>query len=684
MLTKDQFADNHFIRTIIEDDLKTGAHAAIHTRFPPEPNGYLHIGHAKSICLNFGLAYIFDGQCNLRFDDTNPEKESDEYVNSIKEDVEWLGFHWAGEPRFASNYFDLLFYYAVELIKDGKAYVDDLTPEEMREYRGTLTEAGKNSPYRERSVEENLDLFYQMRDGAFSDGSKTLRLKIDMASGNVNMRDPVIYRIRRAHHHNTGDKWCIYPMYDYTHCISDAIEGITHSLCTLEFEAHRPLYDWVLENTIAVSGEKKEKNISFLFKEFEKFEELLNSVENNLFKVQDILELICIKYFIEINELHIYPQYITQKYPYFYKYIHKKQGNYPSLFKYKFASRISSSEKSDIIFEFRKVFLDIQKFLKNEAEINNEKLIIPHQYEFSRLELLYSITSKRKLNQLVTEKHVSGWDDPRMPTISGMRRRGYTPEGLRLFAKRAGISKSENVVDMSVLEGAIREELEHAAPRLMAVLNPLKVTLTNYQAGVTQSRTAAFHPNHPEFGERDVPIGATIYIEQDDFAEVPPKGWKRLTLGGEVRLRHSYVMRCDEVVKDENGKIVELKCTIDHDTLGKNPEGRKVKGVIHWVSAEHATPITVRLYDRLFTVERPDAVRGDDGEYLPFTDFLNPDSVREITAYAESAVNDLPPESHWQFERIGYFVTDRYDHKTGQQPVFNRTVGLKDTWQAKA
>ena len=564
MLTKDQFADNHFIRTIIEDDLKTGAHAAIHTRFPPEPNGYLHIGHAKSICLNFGLAYVFDGQCNLRFDDTNPEKENDEYVNSIKEDVEWLGFHWAGEARYASNYFDQLFDYAVGLIKDGKAYVDDLTPEEMREYRGTLTEAGKNSPYRERSVEENLDLFYKMRDGAFPDGSKTLRLKIDMASGNVNMRDPVIYRIRRAHHHNTGDKWCIYPMYDYTHCISDAIEGITHSLCTLEFEAHRPLYDWVLDNIPAPHAMR------------------------------------------------------------------------------------------------------------------------PHQYEFSRLELLYSITSKRKLNQLVTEKHVSGWDDPRMPTISGMRRRGYTPEGLRLFAKRAGISKSENVVDMSVLEGAIREELEHAAPRLMAVLNPLKVTLTNYQAGVTQSRTAAFHPNHPEFGERDVPIGATIYIEQDDFAEEPPKGWKRLTLGGEVRLRHSYVMRCDEVVKDENGKITELKCTIDHDTLGKNPEGRKVKGVIHWVSAEHATPITVRLYDRLFTVERPDAVRGDDGEYLPFTDFLNPDSVREITAYAESAVNDLPPESHWQFERIGYFVTDRYDHKTGQQPVFNRTVGLKDTWQAKA
>ena len=561
MLTKDQFADNHFIRTIIEEDLKSGKHTAIQTRFPPEPNGYLHIGHAKSICLNFGLAYIYDGRCNLRFDDTNPEKENQEYVDSIKEDVRWLGFEWSGEPRYASDYFDQLFDYAVGLIKEGKAYVDDLTPEEMREYRGTLTEPGKNSPYRDRSVEENLDLFYKMRDGAFPDGSKTLRLKIDMASGNINLRDPVIYRIRRAHHHHTGDKWCIYPMYDYTHALSDAIENITHSLCTLEFEAHRPLYDWVVENT-PVTGK-------------------------------------------------------------------------------------------------------------------------PRQYEFSRLELLYSITSKRKLNQLVTEGHVSGWDDPRMPTISGMRRRGYTPEGLRLFAKRVGISKSENIVDMSVLEGAIREELENSAPRLMAVLDPLKVTLTNFEAGKTQSRSAAFHPNHEEMGSREVPVSPTIYIERDDFAEVPPKGFKRLTPGGEVRLRHGYVIRCDEVVKDAEGNVVELKCSIDHDTLGKNPEGRKVKGVIHWVSAEHAAPITVRLYDRLFTVERPDAVRGDDGEYLPFTDFLNPESVREITAYAESAVQNLPPESHWQFERIGYFVTDRKDH-AADKPVFNKTVGLKDTWQKAA
>ena len=562
MMNKDQFADNHFIRTIIDEDLKSGKHTAIHTRFPPEPNGYLHIGHAKSICLNFGLAYVYDGLCNLRFDDTNPEKENQEYVDSIKEDVHWLGFNWAGAPHYASDYFDQLFDYAVGLIKEGKAYVDDLTAEEIRQYRGTLTEAGKNSPYRDRSIEENLELFYQMRDGAFPDGSKTLRLKIDMASGNINMRDPVIYRIRRAHHHNTGDKWCIYPMYDYTHAISDAIEGITHSLCTLEFEAHRPLYDWVLDN-------------------------------------------------------------IPAPHP-----------------------------------------------------------IRPRQYEFSRLELLYSITSKRKLNQLVAEGHVTGWNDPRMPTISGMRRRGYTPEGLRLFAKRVGISKSENVVDMSVLEGAIREELEHSAPRMMAVLNPIKVTLTNFDAQLTQSRSAPYHPHHEELGERELPIASTIYIEADDFSENPPKGWQRLTLGGEVRLRYSYVMKCNEVVKDEQGNIIELKCSIDHDTLGKKPEGRKVKGVIHWLSAEHAVPATVRLYDRLFTEARPDAIRGEDGEYLPFTDFLNPHSVNEITAWVEPVANGLPNESRWQFERLGYFVTDRYDHAEGK-PVFNRTVSLKDTWQAK-
>ena len=561
-MNKEQFADNHFIRNIIDEDLASGKHSAIQTRFPPEPNGYLHIGHAKSICLNFGLAYIYDGLCNLRFDDTNPEKESEEYVRAIEEDVRWLGFQWADQPRYASDYFDRLFDYAVGLIKDGKAYVDDLTSEEMREYRGTLTEPGKNSPYRERSVEENLDLFMRMKNGEFPDGSKTLRLKIDVSSGNVNMREPVIYRIRRVHHHNTGDKWCIYPMYDYTHAISDAIEGITHSLCTLEFESHRPLYDWVLDNIPAPHATR------------------------------------------------------------------------------------------------------------------------PRQYEFSRLELLYSITSKRKLNQLVTEGHVSGWDDPRMPTISGMRRRGYTPEGLRLFSKRVGISKSENVVDMSVLEGAIREELEDSAPRMIGVLNPLKVELTNYDPAVSQSRSAPYHPNHPEMGERELPLSKTIYIEADDFSEDPPKGWQRLVPGGEVRLRYSYVIKCEEVVKNAAGRVVALKCSIDHDTLGKKPEGRKVKGVIHWISAEHAVPATVRLYDRLFTEARPDAVRGADGEYLPFTDFLNPNSMTETSAWVEPLANSLPPESRYQFERLGYFVTDRYDHAEGK-PVFNRTVGLKDTWQNK-
>lgn len=559
-MNKEQFADNHFIRTIIEEDLQTGKHAHIHTRFPPEPNGYLHIGHAKAICLNFGLAYLYNGLCNLRFDDTNPEKESQEYVNSIKEDVHWLGFEWNGTPKYASDYFDQLFDYAVDLIKNGKAYVDDLTAEEIREYRGTLTEIGKNSPFRERSIEENLNLFYQMRDGKFPDGSKTLRLKIDMASGNINMRDPVIYRIRRAHHHNTGDKWCIYPMYDYTHAISDAIENVTHSLCTLEFEAHRPLYDWVLNNISIPSH--------------------------------------------------------------------------------------------------------------------------PHQYEFSRLELLYSITSKRKLNQLVAENYVSGWDDPRMPTIAGMRRRGYTPEGLRLFSKRIGISKSENIVDMSVLEGAIREELETSAPRMMAVLNPIKVTLTNFEEGKTQSRFAPYHPHNEKMGERHIPISSTIYIEADDFSENPPKGWQRLTLGGEVRLRYSYIIKCNEVIHNEEGKIIELKCTIDHDTLGKKPEGRKVKGVIHWLSAEHAVSVQVRLYDRLFTEARPDAVRDANGKYLPFTDFINPESMQEINAWVEPIANQLPNESHWQFERLGYFVTDRYDHKK-EKPVFNKTVSLKDTWQPK-
>ena len=670
MLNKDQFADNHFIRTIIEEDLKSGKHKAIQTRFPPEPNGYLHIGHAKSICLNFGLAYIYDGLCNLRFDDTNPEKENDEYVNAIKEDVEWLGFHWAGEPRFASNYFDQLYDYAVGLIKDGKAYVDDLTPEEMREYRGTLTEAGKNSPYRDRSIEENLDLFTRMKNGEFPDGSKTLRLKIDMASGNINMRDPVIYRIRRAHHHNTGDKWCIYPMYDYTHCISDAIEGITHSLCTLEFEAHRPLYDWVLNNI--------SKNANLLNR--------IDIIINDLYKIKKLTN--------QDNEMY----YSYNAHPFVepseqeFDKSNKRVDETNELEKGVIES-IEDLSRENLLHSWKEeleaITAPYQWSVPVDFSIQILKEIVdvidprPRQYEFSRLELLYSITSKRKLNQLVSEGHVSGWDDPRMPTISGMRRRGYTPEGLRLFAKRAGISKSENIVDMSVLEGAIREELENSAPRMMAVLNPLKVTLTNFQTALAESRTAPYHPNREDMGSRELPISSTLYIEADDFSENPPKGWKRLTLGGEVRLRHSYVMKCDEVVKDAAGNIVELKCSLDYDTLGKNPEGRKVKGVIHWLSAERAVPATVRLYDRLFTEPRPDAVRGEDGEYLPFTDFLNPESVKEITAYVEAAANDLPAESRWQFERLGYFVTDRKDHAKGR-PVFNRTVGLRDTWQAKA
>ena len=679
MLNKDQFADNHFIRTIIEEDLKSGKHTAIQTRFPPEPNGYLHIGHAKSICLNFGLAYIYDGLCNLRFDDTNPEKENDEYVNAIKEDVEWLGFHWAGEPRFASNYFDQLYDYAVGLIKDGKAYVDDLTPEEMREYRGTLTEAGKNSPYRDRSIEENLDLFTRMKNGEFPDGSKTLRLKIDMASGNINMRDPVIYRIRRAHHHNTGDKWCIYPMYDYTHCISDAIEGITHSLCTLEFEAHRPLYDWVVDNIIVTNDKTRLaiNRLSYILSNLQsKYIQL--DLGNNINKHIEIYDEIYDKIYNEISNMRMIISFELKNLKLesklnvniLQKLVDISLRSYEGGFWDEEWTRIA-----ELISDYSNLIKEIMSLL---SPFPNR----PRQYEFSRLELLYSITSKRKLNQLVSEGHVSGWDDPRMPTISGMRRRGYTPEGLRLFAKRAGISKSENIVDMSVLEGAIREELENSAPRLMAVLNPLKVTLTNFEAGKTQSRRAAFHPNHEEMGEREIPVSQTIYIEADDFAENPPKGFKRLTLGGEVRLRHGYVIKCDEVVKDAAGNVVELKCSIDHDTLGKNPEGRKVKGVIHWVSAEHAAEIKVRLYDRLFTVERPDAVRGEDGEYLPFTDFLNPESVKEITAYAEPAAKNLPAESRWQFERIGYFVTDRKDHRP-EQPVFNRTVTLKDSWQAK-
>ena len=546
-------AVSNFIRSIIDADLASGKHSSIITRFPPEPNGYLHVGHAKSICLNFGLAQDYQGKCNLRFDDTNPEKESEEYAQSIQDDVRWLGFQWNGEVRWASDYFEQLYQFAVELIQKGLAYVDDLTPEQMREYRGTLTQAGKNSPYRERGVAENLELFARMRAGEFADGSRVLRARIDMASGNINLRDPAIYRIRRVHHIRTGDAWCIYPMYDYTHCISDALEGITHSLCTLEFEDHRPLYDWVLDN----------------------------------------ITIPC----------H------------------------------------------------------------------------PRQYEFSRLELHYTITSKRKLLQLVNEGHVSGWDDPRMPTITGMRRRGYSPEGIREFAKRIGISKSDNTVDMAVLESAIREDLEAKVPRVMAVVRPLKVVVTNFVEGQTESREAGFHPQHPEFGARLVPFGKEIWIEEDDFSENPPDGWQRLTVGGEVRLRYSYVLRCDEAIKDAAGKLVELRCSIDPDTLGKNPVGRKVKGVIHWLSCTHALPAEIRLYDRLFTVPEPDADKEID-----FCTYLNPGSLNVAQGWVEACVKDAAPETRYQFERLGYFCTDRSDHQAGIKQVFNRTVTLKDSW----
>jgi glutaminyl-tRNA synthetase len=549
----------HFIRSIIEADLASGKHLGIVTRFPPEPNGYLHIGHAKSICLNFGLAKDFAGACNLRFDDTNPEKESEEFALAIQEDVRWLGFEWNGSVRWASDYFQALYDYAETLIEKGLAYVDDLTPEEMREYRGTLTQAGRASPYRERTVAENLDLFRRMKAGEFADGAKTLRARIDMASPNINLRDPVIYRIKRAHHIRTGDAWLIYPMYDYTHCISDALENITHSLCTLEFEDHRPLYDWVLDQLPVPSH--------------------------------------------------------------------------------------------------------------------------PRQIEFSRLELHYTVTSKRKLNQLVTQGLVSGWDDPRMPTIHGMRRRGYTPEGIREFARRIGISKSENVIDMAVLEGCIREDMETKVPRVMAVINPIKVVLTNFQdassANPTASRSAGFHPNHPEFGERDVPISREIWIEQDDFSAAPPAGWQRLAPGGEVRLRYSYVIKCEEVIQDAAGNVIELRCSIDHDTLGKNPQGRKVKGVIHWLSVTHAKPIEIRLYERLFTDPEPDGHKDRD-----FLSFINPASLQIVQGWVEPAIENAAPESRYQFERLGYFCADRNDHKPGETLVFNRTVGLKDAWTA--
>lgn len=539
---------HNFITQIIDEDLASGKHKSVHTRFPPEPNGYLHIGHAKSICLNFGLAKEYQGLCNLRFDDTNPVKEDVEYVDSIKADVEWLGFKWEGEPRYASDYFDALYSYAIELIKKGLAYVDELSPEEMREYRGTLTEAGKNSPYRDRTIEENLALFEKMKNGEFAEGKASLRAKIDMASPFMVMRDPVIYRIKFASHHQTGDKWCIYPMYDFTHCISDAIERITHSICTLEFQDNRRLYDWVLENI---------------------------SIERPL----------------------------------------------------------------------------------------------PHQYEFSRLNLEGTLTSKRKLLKLVNDGIVDGWNDPRMPTISGLRRRGYTPASLREFCRRIGVTKQDNVVEYSALEACIREDLNENAPRAMAVIDPIRVVIENFEGEAVL--TAPNHPNRPELGERQLPFTKELYIDRADFREEANKQYKRLVLGKEVRLRNAYVIKAERVEKDASGEITTIFCTYDPETLGKNPaDGRKVKGVIHWVSVVHNHPAEFRLYERLFTVPNPGAA--DEIESV-----LNPTSLVVKHGFVEQSLVNAEPEKGYQFEREGYFCADSKDSRP-EHLVFNLTVSLKE------
>jgi len=545
---------SNFIKQIIEKDLADGKHKTIITRFPPEPNGYLHIGHAKSICLNFGLAEEYQGRCHLRFDDTNPEKESPEYVESIKEDVKWLGFDWGEHLYFASDYFEKFYNYALELIKKGKAYVCQLSPEEIREYRGTLTEPGKESPYRNRSVEENLELFEKMKNGEFEEGECVLRAKIDMSSPNLNMRDPVIYRIKKIRHHRTGDKWCIYPTYDFAHCLSDAIEGITHSLCTLEFEDHRPLYDW---------------------------------------------------------------------------------------------------------------FLD---------ELNTP--CHPQQIEFARLNLSYTVMSKRKLNLLVQEGYVSGWDDPRMPTISGMRRRGYTPEAIKDFCERIGIAKSDNLVDYSLLEHCVREDLNKRALRFMGVLEPLKVVIVNYPEEQEEELEAINNPEDPSAGKRKIPFSREIYIEKSDFREDPPRKFFRLAPGKEVRLRYAYYITCEEVVKDEQGNIVELRCTYDPESRGGyTPDGRKVKGTLHLVDARKAKKAKVRLYDRLFLVENP-ALEEKKGK--SFKELLNPESLKEVEALVEPALYGLKPGDVFQLERVGYFCVDR--DSTSESLVLNRTVTLKDSW----
>jgi glutaminyl-tRNA synthetase len=546
----------NFVRQIIDSDLKANKNdGRVMTRFPPEPNGYLHIGHAKSICLNFGIAEDYQGACNLRFDDTNPHKENIEFIESIKTDVSWLGYDWGNRLFYASDYFEQLYEFAVELITAGKAYVCDLTAEETRTYRGTLTEPGKPSPHRDRSVDENLDLLQRMRAGEFADGSRVLRAKIDMSSPNMNMRDPTLYRIRHGViHHQTGESWCIYPMYDFTHPISDALEGITHSICTLEFADHRPLYDWVLDNV---------------------------SVPCH-----------------------------------------------------------------------------------------------PQQIEFSRLNLEYTVMSKRKLTGLVDEGFVEGWDDPRMPTIAGLRRRGFTPGSIREFCQRIGVSKSENTVQMGMLESCIREDLNDNSPRRMAVLHPLKVVLTDYPEDQVEQLEVANHPQEESMGTRKVPFTGELYIDRNDFLETASNKFKRLVAGGEVRLRNAYVIRCDEVIKDGKGEIIELHCSYDPATLGVNPEGRKVKGVIHWVSAEYGVEAEVRLYDRLFSHPVPDAAKADKD----YREYLNPDSLRTITqSIVEPALAEARPGERFQFEREGYFCVDLHQ-PAGAPMVFNRTVTLRDSW----
>ncbi|TAN00343.1 MAG: glutamine--tRNA ligase/YqeY domain fusion protein [Rhodanobacteraceae bacterium] len=575
-------ADEHapvvtnFIRQIVLADQASGKHGGrVATRFPPEPNGHLHLGHAKAICLDFGIAREFGGTCNLRLDDTNPGKEDPAFVEGIKDSVRWLGFEWS-ELRHASDYFDAFYRAALKLIEDGKAYVDDLDPEQVREYRGTLTEPGRDSPYRGRPVEENLDLFKRMRAGEFADGAKTLRAKIDMASGNINLRDPALYRIRKVAHQNTGDAWPIYPMYDYAHSLSDALEGITHSFCTLEFEDHRPLYDWCVDNV-----------------DFPNHPELWHSLAE------------------------------------------KGLRTVPSK---------------------------------------------PRQIEFARGNLSYTVMSKRKLLELVNDGRVDGWDDPRMPTLAGARRRGFTAAAIRAFWERAGLSKQNSVIDYGVLENCVREDLDAHAPRRMAVLDPLKLTITNLPE--THAESLAF-PNHPKdesFGTREVPFSREVLIEREDFAEVPPKGFKRLVPGGEVRLRGVGIVKCEEVAKDASGNVTELRCTLDPESRHGMPGAdRKVKGTIHWVSANHAVQGEVRLYDRLFDAADPDD--GADGK--AWLDHLNPYSRRVIRGFLEPSLRDAAPEQHFQFERIGYFVADRHDHSR-VEPVFNRTVTLRDTWMQGA